>query len=176
MGAETRAPVERRYLGIDPGLTGALATMDVERDRIQDYLVQDTPTVSVVKRGKRLSEYDLVAMHIALVREIMRSPHANQVIAVIEENSPRPGEGVKSAFRLGAGFWAWLTLLAVTRVPVHRVHPARWKRAQGLLKMDKNFTRMRARELFPLASLDRVKDHGRADALMLADYGRQQNW
>ena len=47
-----------------------------------------------------------------------------------------------------------------------------WKRALGLGK-DKEQARLRAMQLFAGADLRRKKDHGRAEALLLAWYGWQ---
>ena len=54
-----------------------------------------------------------------------------------------------------------------------RVRPAIWKRTLGLGK-DKEASRLKAIQLFPTADLRRKKDHGRAEALLLA-YWRQQH-
>jgi len=65
---------------------------------------------------------------------------------------------------------------------VRLVSPATWKRAAGLVSESRDESDSarkrrsldRARLLFPNLRLDRVKDHGRAEALLIADYGRLQ--
>lgn len=170
----------RRIIGIDPGRFGAVAVIDVVENghaRVRpSYRVRDTPTVEVVKGKKRDWEYDIPAMHQIIVSALLEPNPSDQMCAVIEQCSPRPGEGVVSVGRLMAGFWIWWTLLTVSQVPRYRVHPAVWKRKQGLIGTDKNYSRLIAQQRFPLADLARVKDHGRAEALLIADYGRQQNW
>ena len=170
----------RRIIGIDPGLSGAVAVIDVVENghaRVRpSYRVWDTPTVEVLKGKKKRREYDIPTMHQLLMSALLEPNPSDQMCAVIEQCSPRPGEGVVSSFRLAAGFWIWWTLLTVSQVPRWQVHPAVWKRKQGLIGGDKNLSRMVAQQRFPLADLARVKDHGRAEALLIADYGRQQNW
>jgi len=147
-----------------------------EDGSVVSYRTIDAPTIEVVKAKKRRREYDIPAMHQLIVSALLEPNPSDQMHAVIEQCSPRPGEGVVSSFRLAAGFWIWWTLLVVSQVPRRQVHPATWKKAQGLVGTDKNYSRLIAQQRFPLADLERVKDHGRAEALLIADWGRQQNW
>lgn len=59
--------------------------------------------------------------------------------------------------------------------PVHFVTPSVWKAKMGLLNSSKGASREIARTLYPSCapSLSRVKDDGRAEALLLAHYGRK---
>ena len=56
--------------------------------------------------------------------------------------------------------------------PLLLITAAVWKRAMGL-SQDKAASLDKARLLFPDASLDRKKDHNRAEALLIAEYGRR---
>ena len=65
--------------------------------------------------------------------------------------------------------------------PVARVRPVEdtdprvgplWKRTMGL-DSQKAGSLDKARLLFPTADIERKKDHGRAEALLLAEYGRR---
>jgi crossover junction endodeoxyribonuclease RuvC len=82
-----------------------------------------------------------------------------------------PGQGVRSMFTCGLGLGVWLGVLAALKLPYTRVRSSVWKRALGLGK-DKEQARLKAMQLFPTASLRHKKDHGRAEALLLAWYGR----
>ncbi len=73
-------------------------------------------------------------------------------------------------FTVGVGFGVWLGVLSTLGLSYTRVRPAIWKRALGLGK-DKEASRLRVQQLFPGADLRRKKDHGRAEALLLAVYG-----
>ena len=83
-----------------------------------------------------------------------------------------PGQGTRSMFTVGVGFGAWLGLLAALQIPYTRVRPGVWKKAEGL-GPDKEQARLRAQQLFPGADLQRKRDHGRAEALLLAWWGRR---
>lgn len=158
------------YMGIDPGLSGAIAVLWPDGS----YSVDDTPVVPVIKGKKRRMQYDIVAMHALLVGLILKM--TDYGVAVIEKASPMPKEGVVSSFRSGYGVGIWHALLAVSRLSWREVAPVTWKRAAGLLGSDKNQSRLVAQRIFPLAPLDRVKDHGRAEALLIADTARKLGW
>ena len=78
-----------------------------------------------------------------------------------------PGQGTRSMFTVGLGYGLWLGILASLRIPYTPVRPAIWKRSMGLSK-DKEGARLRAMQLYPGADLRRKRDHGRAEALLLA--------
>jgi crossover junction endodeoxyribonuclease RuvC len=152
---------------IDPGLTGAVAVVDYAGVFVA---VHDTPTLTLrVARGKR-TDYDLPGMAALL------GPYADAGAHVlIEEAQAMPGQGVRSMFTTGYGFGVWLGVLAALRMPYTRVRPSVWKKACSLGK-DKEAARLRAQQLYPGADLRRKKDHGRAEALLLAHYGCQGAW
>lgn len=81
-----------------------------------------------------------------------------------------PGQGTRSMLTIGLDFAVMLGILAALALPSTRVRPAIWKRTLGVGK-DKEQARLRAMQLFPGADLRRKKDHGRAEALLLAWYG-----
>ena len=97
-----------------------------------------------------------------------------RVSAAIERVNSMPGQGVASSFTFGKGFGIWLGILASFSVSVDLVHPTRWKKAMldGMGK-EKDAARIRAKELFPSADLSLRKHHGRADALLIAEYRRR---
>lgn len=152
------------HLGIDPGLTGAVAVLDAEGTL---QALWDTPTLTLRTRTSRgtKQEYDMPGLVGLLVPFTDLSAHVT-----IEEAQAMPGQGVRSMFTTGVGFGVWLGVLAALGVPLTRVRPASWKKALGLGK-DKEASRLRAQQLFPGADLRRKKDHGRAEALLLAWYG-----
>ena len=146
--------------GIDPGLTGALAFLDGRKLA----LLSDMP-VSV---GRKY-EIDVLG----LVR--MLAPHAFNCHAVVERQQAMPKQGVTSSFRNGSSYGSLLAVLAVQGWPVTLVSPREWKHAMHC-SSDKNQSLEVARRLFPGAAqkLTRKKDHGRAEALLIAEYGRRK--
>ncbi len=150
------------HIGIDPGLAGAVAILD-QHGALQ--ALYDTPTLTLrTSRGTK-QEYDVGGI-VALLRPYA----AARAHVTLEESQAMPGQGVRSMFMIGVGFGVWLALLAALALPSTRVRPAIWKRTLGLGK-DKEASRLRAMQLYPDADLRRKRDHGRAEALLLAWYG-----
>ncbi len=93
-----------------------------------------------------------------------------------------PQPGATSSFNFGTGYGLWLGVLYGLQIPFVAVHPATWKRQfmelvskeQRELLGPKQSSIIAAKQVYPAcaACLSRVKDHGRADALLLAEYGR----
>ena len=67
-------------------------------------------------------------------------------------------------------------VLAGLGIPYELVTPQKWKRAMGVPSGDKSSSRPVALRLFPslAAELRLKKDHGKADALLIAGYGRRR--
>lgn len=141
-------------IGIDPGLTGAVAVLGGHGELVR---LVDTPLLD--------GRYAINEM-----------PHCLQGLddglAVLEEAQAMRGDGVVSAFKNGVGFGLWLGILEAFNIPTCRVRPADWKRTLHLTS-DKGLSLALARRYYPQASLARKKDHGRAEALLLAYYGHK---
>ncbi|HEY8331553.1 MAG TPA: hypothetical protein VIO83_09535 [Pseudomonas sp.] len=151
----------RLTFGVDPGLTGAVATLiDGEPGPVLDM-----PTVEVDGWG----EVDARAV-VVFIRELRAAHPGAYVSACIEKVGARPGDGGTSAFRFGQTAGKLQAILEVLGIPATRVVPAQWKRAFLLLKQDKDAARLLAIARFPSAQkiLSRKKDNGRADALLIA--------
>ncbi len=148
-------------VGFDPGATGALARLTDGGDLLA---VADMPVVEV--RGKRRVSAPLLA---AIVREW--APR----LAVIEEVGSRPGEGHAGAFAFGRSAGVLEGVCAMAGVPVVLARPDVWKRALKVTA-DKGSCRLMAQRLWPAhaASFARVRDDGRAEAALVAFYGRTQ--
>ena len=154
-------------LGVDPGLSGALALLD------SDGLITvfDMPVTARVVNGKtknRIDAYQLgdwVAKNAPSIR-----------VAIVEAVGAMPGQGVTSSF--GFGFTAGVIqgVLAACDVAMQEVHPQKWKRQYGLLGQPKDASRAMASKLLPSAAhlWPRKKDDGRAEAVLLALYGRMK--
>ena len=146
--------------GIDPGLTGALAFLDGRK------LVELSDMPVAIARKHEIDVLGLVSM---------LSQHAFNCQAIVERQQAMPKQGVTSSFRNGSSYGALLAVLAVQGWPVTIVSPREWKQAMHC-SSDKNQSLEVARRLFPGAaqSLTRKKDHGRAEALLIAEYGRRK--
>ncbi len=154
-------------IGIDPGLKGAVAFL-VDG---QEPAVFDTPILTI-RRGKGLRhEYEVAAMQ-RLLRE--HTVIRDGVTAALEAVHAFPGEGVASVFSLGRGLGLWEGILATLEIPYELVPPQRWKKLlmYGMGK-EKGASRIVAGRLFPSVDLSLVKHHGRADALLIAEWMRR---
>ncbi|KKM76262.1 hypothetical protein LCGC14_1382060 [marine sediment metagenome] len=152
--------MEERIVGIDPGLGGAVAF--IMRDDLA--VVDDVPVIQVGKKR----EYNAPEM-----AEILRCWSPDHVY--IEKVHSMPKQGVASSFNFGKGFGLWLGIVATLGIPYTLVTPQRWKgKMLDGQRRGKGDARLRATQLFPelASSLTRVKDDGRAEALLIAAYGR----
>ena len=143
-------------LGIDPGLTGAIAAFDPARP--DQVVVHDMPVAGGMVDAAELAR---------LVREI------GPASAVVEQVASRPGQGVVSIFRFGACYGAALATVAAMGIPARLVPPSRWKR-HFRLGSEKEEARALAVRLWPgCSSFSRKKDHGRAEAALIARFGSE---
>lgn len=150
--------------GIDPGKTGALSIV------YPDGFVEcyDVPVVKL--KGKTVPAWSnwfdvwQSALGIADVK-----------LVVIEDVASRPGQGVTSMFSFGRSLGFVHAIAAAERCSVQFVSPSTWKGKLGLLNSSKGASREKATMLYPKARglMDRVKDDGRAEAILLAHYGRK---
>jgi len=95
-------------------------------------------------------------------------------LCVVERVGAMPGQGVASTFRFGRGAGVVDGVLGALGAPFQYVAPGVWKRHFGLLKKPKDASRLMALERFPNCAneLKRKRDHGRAEALLIAAWGR----
>jgi crossover junction endodeoxyribonuclease RuvC len=156
------------YLGIDPGFTGALAAIEV-RGAATQMEVWDAPILTVGERR----QMDLHAMRALLGRW---SDRPSDVHVFIERVHSMPGSSGRSMFAFGQGYGEWRGEVVALGYSLTAVEPARWKGAlmDGMGK-DKDAARFRAALLFPqlAAQFARKQDDGRAEALLIAEYGRR---
>jgi crossover junction endodeoxyribonuclease RuvC len=161
------------YVGIDPGVGGAIAFLTLRDDRTPAGItVLDVPTLLVVINGKNRRVPDLHALADTFL-SLIKEESIRRI--TIEEPHALPGQGVTSSFSFGFICGVLQMGAAVTRHPVLRVRPATWKAAMRVTA-DKDQTRRAASERFPeWATLwANKKDDGRAEAVLLAAYGSLQ--
>jgi crossover junction endodeoxyribonuclease RuvC len=166
------------FLGIDPGLDGALVAIAGSI-----VVFHDTPTVTVKVGSKFKRQIDPHGCA-RLLRQYCKD---DLLMVTIEKVTPMPsfkgkeeGEepssmGVTSAFSFGWGLGVWIGVCAGLNLPFQLVAPRSWKsRLMADMSKEKDASRVKAMQLYPHISGDlaRKKDHNRADALLLARYGQ----
>jgi crossover junction endodeoxyribonuclease RuvC len=156
------------FIGIDPGLSGAIARYDAAGS----LDVVDVPTHALVRNGKNKREIDL--QETARILDAMAKEAGTQIW--IEQVASMPGQGVSSVFAFGKAYGILLGIAASTFTPIHLVTPSVWKREMGVTA-SKDGSRAKASSLLPAHSHNwsRVKDDGRAEATLIALYGARKN-
>lgn len=151
-------------VGVDPGLTGALAILNSSAELVAlvDLPVCRTPGKLAWIDGAELES--LLGAHL----------NGRGAVAVVELASAMPKQGVASTFAFGVTFGSILSILQAWQFPLHLVKPAQWKRDLCLAGKDKKASLYKARLLYPTADLKLAKHHGRAEALLIAYWYMQK--
>ena len=148
--------------GIDPGLAGAVGFID---DCGEFVAVYDMPTLPTTTGRRQIDA--------AALADILREHQP--VFTLVERVGARPGEGAVGAFSFGHTFGSITGVLAALRLPHDMVQPAVWKRRAGIpAGADKRASIAVCKRRIPSAGdhLLRIRDDGRAEALLLALEGR----
>lgn len=161
----------RITLGIDPGMSGAIAALlDGEPGPVLDM-----PTMQVGNK------HEVDARSIAVFVRGLKQAHPAAVLSGTVERvramPPRDGQrpGAQSSMNFGESYAKAKAVLEVMGIPFSLAEPASWKRYFGLQGKPKDASRQLAIARFPSAAhlLQRKKDDGRAEALLLALWHEQ---
>jgi crossover junction endodeoxyribonuclease RuvC len=154
------------YIGIDPGLNGAIAFLDT---KIGHLSVVDMPILEVKRNNKVKKEVSSYGL--SNIFDLTDGPAWNIREVVLERVGAMPGQGVSSVFSFGRSVGLVEGVLAARGLAVSIVTPQAWQKAAGV-RGGKDGSRQRAMELFPnYAGLFALKKHdGRADAACMAWY------
>lgn len=171
------------FIGIDPGLTGAVAIIHGKSVELIDtpiYKVKKSVRRIDKKTKKKMIKKNMKKEYLPaeMADTICVFSHRNKkVIVTIENVHSMPGQGVTSMFNFGRGFGMWLGILAALKLwPPILVAPQTWKKEMmaGMSK-EKKSALLRACQLFPAmaSQLTKAAHIGRADALLMAAYGKK---
>jgi crossover junction endodeoxyribonuclease RuvC len=154
-------------IGIDPGVTGALALLTDDGGLLE---VADMPTLADGTKGRATVNSPLLA-------DLLARWHAREVFC--EFVAARPTDGAVQAFAFGRCRGAIEGVAAALSIPVTFITPACWKRAVGIAAGKigaKDTARSEAIRRWPAhaALFARVKDDGRAEAALIAIAGMQR--
>ena len=143
-----------RVCGIDPGVTGALALH--AGGRLMD--VTDMPVYDGRTDPRGLTEL---------------LSHWMPEVIYIEQTQAMPKNGSIASFSLGMNSGIIIGVVGSMSYPFVRVRPVAWKRKMSVLQKDKNAIRGIVREIYPewADTFKRVKDHNRAEAVLISRYG-----
>lgn len=161
------------YIGVDPGAGGALALIrhlhSCGGTKTVQLQVVDMPVHEI--NGKRR-----IDLH-ALVRQMRQWAMVyGDIQALVENVSAMPGQSPNGMFWFGYSAAAVQTAIVAADIPLRLVAPQVWKKYYGLKggKENKDHARQLACRTFPQCAevFARKKDDGRAEAALLANYGK----
>lgn len=154
-------------LGIDPGVSGAVAAIGPA-----GACVADMPTLSTPSTGRTQRKIDPRGLADLLRRMV---PADQTCLVVLEDVHAMPGGKSGSAANTSLMHSKGVIegVLGVMRLDMQLVSSQRWKGLYGL-KSDKTASLDTACRLYPSMAghLKRQLDHNRAEALLLAHYGK----
>ena len=152
-----------KILGIDPGLSGAIAIL--EKKKVLNLF--DMPVMTEGKKNKKqLNSAQLVN----IIRE--NSIVDEEIVVVVEQVNAMPGQGVTSMFNFGQTFGAIKGVCAALNLPIFFVRPSKWKKYFELINSSKDSSRTKVIEMYPSLSsqLAKKKDVNKSDAILIARY------
>jgi Holliday junction resolvasome RuvABC endonuclease subunit len=148
------------YIGIDAGsVNGALGAIDHDGNYVESFMIEhkDKHILALVFKSRILSIVD---------------PKEGAQICM-EQVHAMPKQGISSTWNFARAVGVISAVCELTNYPFHLVSPQKWKKHFNLTA-DKNEALDLARKLFPKAPLKLKKDINRAEALLIAEYWRQQ--
>lgn len=149
-------------LGLDPGIRGGLALV-----RMVDDIATVADAIDIPTTGSGAKErVDVLAL------EDWLTAH-RPAKAFVERAQAMPRQGASSGFKYGRATGALEAAIMLCTTPLEIIEPSMWKKFFRLPGKDKEAARQRALELFPTAHhlFARKRDHGRAEAALIALFG-----
>jgi len=167
------------FIGIDPGLNGAIARIDYTWT-----IRNEDPTVSVVPMPTKEVDGKRKYVMYEIIRELS---YGGMGFVVLEKQQAMPGQGTVSMFRTGEGFGILQGILSAKsyedesqQLDYVIVPPQKWQKdvCPGAAGESKRRAIKMATTLFPSVSLlatprSKKPHDGMADALCMAEYARR---
>ena len=129
-----------KIIGIDPGLSGAIAILD----NAKVLNIFDIPVMTEGKKNKRQLNSALL---VSLLKENIKNNE--EVAVVVEQVNAMPGQGVTSMFNFGQTFGAIKGICAALGLPIFFVRPSKWKKHFELINSSKDSSRTKVIEMYP---------------------------
>ena len=135
-------------IGIDPGLSGALAILENKR-------VLGIFEMPVMPEGKKNKRQLNSAQLVNILRDNIKIN--NEIAVVVEQVNAMPGQRVTSMFNFGQTFGAIKGVCAALNLPIYLVRPSKWKKHFELINSSKDSSRTKAIEMYPSLSAQLAK-------------------
>jgi len=150
-------------LGVDPGLNGAAGIVDMPADPLLP------PTIVAVIDLPTSGESTKRRIHVGEFFGWLKT-HAPER-GFIERAQSMPQQGVASTFRYGRAVGHLEASCLCAGIKMRELETRAWKKHFGL-DSDKEKSRALVQSLYPDSKLfERVMDHQRAEAVLIACYG-----
>jgi hypothetical protein len=159
--------VKQYFVGIDPGKNGAVGVVDKDGRFVA---VHDCP--------------DTDDGFVTIINEYRKPPTGDNIIFIrmctLEKIQAMPKQGVTSCVNFGKNKGVWRGILAALAIPRQFVTSREWQKVKGPMpkakskKDKKQQSRQVAKELWPECPVTLVKHSDRAEALLIAEYGRRK--
>ena len=132
-----------RVIGIDPGLSGAIAIL--ENNKVLGIF--DMPVMAEGKKNKRQLNSSQLAN---IIKESTKN--VEETVVIVEQVNAMPGQGVTSMFNFGQTFGAIKGVCATLELPIFFVRPSKWKKHFELINSSKDASRTKVIEMYPSLS------------------------
>ena len=152
-----------KIVGIDPGLSGAIAIL--KENKVLGIF--DMPVMAEGKKNKKqLNSAQLVN----IIKDNINDKE--EIAVVVEQVNAMPGQGVTSMFNFGQTFGAIKGVCAALKLPIFFVRPSKWKKHFELINSSKDSSRTKVIEMYPSLSnqLSKKKDVNKSDAILIARF------
>lgn len=152
-------------IGVDPGVNGAIAVISSNGSAISTV---DMPSTAEGSGSKQQCNAYLLANVISAICK-----EHNVLLVVLEHVTAMPKQGVTSSFNFGMNYGIVKGVIGAFKLPVRLVRPSIWKKHYAIGR-DKEIARQKAISRWPSMAdrLRRKLDSDRAEALLIADFGR----
>ena len=152
-----------KIIGIDPGLSGAIAILE-------DKKVVSLHDMPVMPEGKKNKRQLNSAQLVNIIKN--NSENEDEIVVVVEQVNAMPGQGVTSMFNFGQTFGAIKGLCAALELPIFFIRPSKWKKYFDLINSSKDLSRTKVIEMYPSLSnqLSKKKDVNKSDAILIARF------
>ena len=151
-------------IGIDPGLSGAIAVLDSDNHYLELF---DMPTYKAEINGKMRRNIDIIELE-RIFKNVMLEYGFRCLEVMVEQCHAGANSGMTGNFSAGKNYGILLSVLTCLKLEFAVIHPSTWKAKLGQRGLSKEEWRLLAIKRWPDAPLSRKKDHDRADALFLA--------
>jgi len=151
------------YIGIDPGLTGAIGVLDHKGQYLE---VIDLPTREKEANGKVKKKID--SKELCKTFERITDLGSIPSFCIVEAQTVYGGIHPGTQASILESYGAIQACLEIEEMHFDVAWPSSWKSKMGLTKKPKDYSTAMAIRMFQQAPLRRSKDHNRAEALLLA--------